>query len=108
MGARDGKRRQRDKLRELANVLIANGHTSLDAQAKALGLPRSTVWAIFNTRHKIGLSSVLIRRMLSKSDLHPQIRAKVIEYAREKASGAYGHSARARQRWRRMQMFDSG
>ena len=39
----------------VADALIKDGFHSLDQQAKALGLHRSTVWTIMKTKHKLGL-----------------------------------------------------
>jgi hypothetical protein len=64
---------------------------SLDAQAKALGLPRSTAWTILSAEHEAtGLSARIICRMLNSEPLPPLIRARIIEYANEKAAGIYG------------------
>ena len=87
------KERQARKIKELADTLVAAGFISLDEQAKALGLSRSTTWTILQAKHKnYGLSAVLIRRMLAKPDLHPRVRAKIIEYVRERTASLYGHS----------------
>ena len=87
------KERQTSKIKELADTLVAVGFASLDEQAKALGLSRSTTWTILRAKHKnYGLSAALIDRVLRKSDLDPQVRAKFVEYAREKAAGKYGHN----------------
>ena len=48
----DLKARQSSKIREIGNALITAGIVSLDAQAKALGLPRSTAWTILSAEHK--------------------------------------------------------
>jgi hypothetical protein len=40
------KARQSSKIREIGKALISTGFVSLDAQAKVLGLPRSTAWTI--------------------------------------------------------------
>jgi len=40
--------------RPIANALIKAGYLSLDAQAKALGVSRSTAWTIVNTKQKLG------------------------------------------------------
>jgi hypothetical protein len=89
----DVKERQARKIRELADTLVRAGFASLDAQAHALGLSRSTTWTILKARHKnYGLSAVLIRRVLANPDLDPRVRAKIIEYVREKARGSFGHN----------------
>jgi hypothetical protein len=60
----------------------------LDAQAKAIGLPRSTAWTILSAEHKAtGLSARIICQMLSSNRLPLLVRAKIIEYAEERAAG---------------------
>ena len=48
----DVKARQSSKIREIGEALITAGFISLDAQAKVLGLPRSTAWTILSAEHK--------------------------------------------------------
>jgi hypothetical protein len=87
----DVKARQTSKLREISEALITTGFASLDAQAKILGLPRSTAWRILSAEHKgTGISARIMCRMLSSKPLPPLVRAKIIEYANEKAAGIYG------------------
>jgi hypothetical protein len=87
----DVKARQASKIREIGEALITTGFVSLDAQAKILGLPRSTARRILSAEHKgTGLSARIICRMLSSEPLPPLVRAKIIEYANEKAVGIYG------------------
>jgi hypothetical protein len=87
----DLKARQASKIREIGKALITTGFVSLDAQAKVLGLPRSTAWRILSAEHKgTGISARIICRMLSSEPLPPLVRAKIIEYANEKAAGVYG------------------
>jgi hypothetical protein len=89
----DMKERQACKIKELADTLVAAGFVSLDEQAKALGLSRSTTWTILQAKHKnYGLSAALISRVLAKADLNSRVRAKIIEYVRERAAGSYGHN----------------
>jgi len=99
----DMKERQALKIKELADVLVAAGFASLDDQAKALGLSRSTTWTILKGKHKnYGLSAALICRVLAKPDVHSRVRAKIIEYVREKAAGAYGHNGSQLRRFTRL------
>jgi hypothetical protein len=89
----DAKQRQSSKIKELSDALVAAGFLSLDEQATALGLSRSTTWTILRAKHKnYGLSGALINRILKKPRLDRRVRAKVIEYVEEKASGSYGHN----------------
>jgi hypothetical protein len=91
----EGKARQASKIRELKAALLHSGLISLDEQANALGLCRSTTWAILKGDHKgSGLSAIIINRMLSAPKLPPLVRTKILEYVREKTSGLYGHSNR--------------
>jgi hypothetical protein len=89
----DAKQRQSSKIKELSDALVAAGFLSLDKQATALGLSRSTTWTILRAKHKnYGLSGALIDRILKRPQLDRRVRAKVIEYVQEKASGFYGHN----------------
>ena len=97
---RELKARQSFKIIEIGEALITAGFVSLDAQAKALGLPRSTAWTILSATHKgTGLSARIICRILSSGELPASVRMKVLEYAQEKAAGIYGGSARQRCRF---------
>jgi hypothetical protein len=54
----EAKARQSIKIREFGAALRRAGINSLDAQARALGLKRSTAWTILNAGHKAsGLSA---------------------------------------------------
>ena len=89
----DMKERQAAKIREIHEALIAEGCTSLDDQAAALGLSRSTTWTIIRGSHKAsGLSATIIARMLSAPRLQPRVRNKIFEYIAEKRAGYYGNS----------------
>ncbi len=57
------KARQSSKIRELAEAVKSAGFLTLDEQAKALGLSRSTAWTIRKASHKAsGLSASIINR----------------------------------------------
>jgi hypothetical protein len=89
------KARQAIKIRELRIALRSAGLIGLDAQARALGLPRSTTWKILKGDHKAsGLSAMVISRMLSAPSLPPVVRAKILEYVQQKTDGLYGHGKR--------------
>jgi len=91
---------QSAKIRELGDALVATGFLTLDQQAKALGLARSTTWTIVKANHKAsGLSATVINRMLTAPQLPPLVRAKILEYTEEKAAGSYGHSKILRRRF---------
>jgi hypothetical protein len=96
----DLKTRQANKIREIAEALVASGFRTLDAQSRVLGLGRSTTWTILKGNHKSsGLSAKIIGRILTSSNLPSRVRGKVLEYAEDKASGRYGHSAKLRRRF---------
>jgi hypothetical protein len=83
---------QSAKLRELGYALAMAGILTLDKQAEALGLCRSTAWTILKGNHKAsGLSATTINRMLNAPRLPPFARAKILEYVEEKAVGRFGH-----------------
>jgi hypothetical protein len=87
------KARQAAKIRELKDALIAQGLVTLSSQSDALGLSRSTTWAILQANHKgSGLSGAIIKRMLLEPRLPAAARVKILEYVQEKAAGHYGHS----------------
>jgi hypothetical protein len=87
----DVKARQASKIREIGEALFTTGFVSLDAQAKILGLPRSTAWTILSAEHKgTGISARIIWRMLSSKGLPQLVRAKIMEYAEQRAAGIYG------------------
>jgi len=96
----DLKARQAEKIREIAEALVASGFRTVAAQSRLLGLGRSTTWTILRGNHKSsGLSAKIIGRILVSSDLPPRVRAKVLEYVEDKASGRYGHSAKLRRKF---------
>ena len=95
------KERQSLKIRELSDVLVAAGFNSLDEQATALGLSRSTTWTILKAKHKnYGLSASIINRILRRPKVNKYVRAKIIEYVQEKSSGQYGHNKTQLRRFR--------
>src|ERR671936_866312 len=64
------KARQSCKIRELADAVKSAGFLTLDEQAKALGLSRSTAWTIRRASHKAsGLLASIINRMLAAPEL---------------------------------------
>ena len=78
-------------MREIVEALVAAGYDSLDSQAAALGLSRSTTWTIIKATHKSsGLSARTLKRMLSAPGLHPLVRRKILEYIEERNDGRYG------------------
>ena len=96
----EAKARQSIKIRELAAALKRAGIASLDAQAQALGLRRSTAWTILQGRHKTsGLSAKVVLRILGSPSLPPAARDALIAYIDEKNSGAFGHGERERRKF---------
>jgi hypothetical protein len=94
------KARQFSKIRELAEAVKFAGFLTLDEQAKALGLPRSTAWTIRKASHKAsGLSASIINRMLAAPELPALARTKILEYVEEKAAGLYGGSRGQRRKF---------
>lgn len=91
---------QAARIREIANALTASGFYTLDEQARALGVSRSTAWSILKSAHKSsGLSAEIINRMLAKSQLPPLVRSKILEYVEEKIAGRYGHTEKLRRKF---------
>jgi hypothetical protein len=91
------KARQVAKIREVAKALQNAGFCTLDDQAKALGLCRSTTWTVRKANHKAsGLSVSIINRMLATPHLPPLVRSKILEYVEEKTAGLYGGSKNQR------------
>ena len=94
------KARQRAKMREIVEALVAAGYDSLDSQAAALGLSRSTMWTIIKATHKSsGLSAKTLKRMLSAPGLHPLVRRKILEYIEERNDGRYGSTGNSLRRF---------
>jgi hypothetical protein len=72
-------------VQDIANALIGAGYTSLDEQAKALGIHRATAWTIIKTKHKLGhLNAKTTERMLANPKLPPCIRVVLQRYAQPK------------------------
>ena len=83
---------QAEKIREVGEALVSSGLVTLDEQAEALGLCRSTTWTILQANHKnSGLSANVINIMLDSPRLPPAVRAKILEYVEQKLAGRYGH-----------------
>ena len=73
----------------IADALIASGYTSLDQQARALGLSRSTAWTIVHAKHKVDrLSAKVSARMLKNPRLPPLVRAALQQYLAERSAVA--------------------
>ena len=73
-------------LQQIAAALVQAGHKSLDDQARALGIHRSTVWTIVKTKHKLGrLNAKTTNRILENPDTPPSVRALVAKYLAERS-----------------------
>jgi hypothetical protein len=98
--SREMKARQCAKIREIGETLRAAGYVTLDKQADALGLARSTAWTVLQADHKAsGLTAAVIQRMLAAPKLPDPVREKLLEYVAEKSAGLYGHCANQRRRF---------
>ena len=94
------KERQSSKIKELGDTLLSAGFLSLDEQAKALAVSRSTTWTILKGGHKAsGLTASVINRMLAAPQLPPLVRRKILEYVEEKSAGLYGGSSAQQRRF---------
>jgi hypothetical protein len=73
--------RRATPIQHIADALIAAGYISLDKQAKALGIHRSTAWTIVKTKHKLGrLNTNTTKRILANPDTPPSVRAAIQQY----------------------------
>jgi hypothetical protein len=69
------------KIQDLTEALISCGYTSLDQQAKALGLSRATAWTITKNKHKLGrLSIKTIERIIANPETPPRVLTAIHEY----------------------------
>ena len=81
---RDNLNARKTRIDDIAAALIASGYTSLDAQAKALGLHRNTVWTIINKKHKLGrLSAKTIERIIANPETPPCVLSALQDYVAE-------------------------
>jgi hypothetical protein len=84
-----------NELDRISHALISSGYTSLDDQAKALGLGRSTAWTITKNKHKLGrLSAKTINRILANPQTPPAVRAVLHEYVTQRNAVAHGRRKR--------------
>ena len=75
---------RKTKIQEITDALVSSGYTSLDEQARALGLHRATVWTIRENKHKLGrLSAKTTERIISNATTPASVRAAVKEYVAE-------------------------
>ena len=75
-------------VQHIVDAIVAAGYVSLDEQAKALGIHRSTAWTIIKTKHKLDrLSGKTTNRMLANPELPPSVRAVIQQYLAERSVG---------------------
>ena len=75
---------RKTKIQNITDALISSGYTSLDEQAKALGLHRMTAWTMRENKHKLGrLSAKTIERIITNPDTPPRVLDAVKEYVAE-------------------------
>lgn len=75
------------RIQHIADALIASGYTSLDEQARALGVNRSTAWTIVKAKHKLGrLSTKTSRSILANPELPARVRAVMQQYLTERSA----------------------
>jgi hypothetical protein len=92
------KARQASKLAEIREALVMAGYCTTAEQAVALGVNRSTAWALLNRDKRAGPSAGLLKRILASPKLPPAARLAITEYVNEKIAGLYGHG-KYRRRW---------
>ena len=92
---------QRAKIEAIRDVLFTHGLRRLGDQAWALGLGRSTAWHLLSAGHKHGgVTASVINKMLASENLPAAVRLEIEDYVRRKLSGEYGHSVKARIRFK--------
>jgi len=97
---RKAKAKQASKVAEIHEALISAGCDTTAKQAVALGVGRSTAWALLNLAKRAGPSAIVVKRILGSPNLPPGVRRKVEEYVEDKICGRYGHSERRAQAFR--------
>jgi hypothetical protein len=103
---KDHKARQATRIKEIGAALAADGFVTVDEQARALGLSRSSAWAVLKADHKAsGLTAPTINRMLSSPELPPRARATILTYIEEKLAGLYGHNKKQLRRFAAGSLF---
>jgi plasmid maintenance system antidote protein VapI len=74
------------ELGRISQALISSGYTSLDEQARALGVHRSTAWMIIKNKHKLGrLSAKTIDRILGNPQTPLAVRMVVQQYVTKRS-----------------------
>jgi hypothetical protein len=79
------RRKYTTNIQHIADALVAAGYTSLDKQAKALGIHRATAWTILKDKHKLDrLNSNTTKRMLANPELPQCVRDVLQRYVAER------------------------
>jgi hypothetical protein len=92
---------QARKINEIKAALVSCGCYTLNRQALALGLCRSTTWNLLTGGHKHrGLTADVINSILSCPELPEPVRFVINDYIQCKLAGEYGHPANAIARFR--------
>jgi hypothetical protein len=82
---RAARRKYTTNIQHITDALIAAGCTSLDRQAKALGIHRATAWTIIRKKHKRDwLNTNTTNRMLRNPELPQCVRAVIQRYVAER------------------------
>jgi hypothetical protein len=77
--------RRTTPVQHIADALVAAGYTSLDEQARALGVHRATAWTIIKKKHKLGrLNPDTTNRMLANRELPPSVRIVIEQFLAER------------------------
>jgi len=77
-------RARKNTIDDIVEALISSGYSSLDEQAKALGLHRATTWTIVRNKHKLGrLSTKTIVRMIENPNTPPEVLTVIQKYVSE-------------------------
>jgi hypothetical protein len=93
--------KQREKIAELREALVEAGMHTLNEQAAALNLSRSTAWTVLRGNYKTsGLSGGIIKRMLASPQLPLEARRRLREYVEDKVAGSFGHSEACTRRFK--------
>src|SRR5262245_15267532 len=80
-----------NELERISEALISCGYTSLDEQAKALGVSRSTAWTITKNKHKLGrLSARTINRILLNPQTPANVRQVIQQYIAKRCAVIQG------------------
>jgi len=78
-------RKYTTNIQHIVGALLAAGYTSLDAQAKALGIPRATAWTFIRNKRKLDrLNTNTTNRILANPELPLCVRAIVQQYVAER------------------------